>query len=33
VLPKAYFVERICSLGPSKLADVCGALGHATGCR
>jgi mRNA interferase MazF len=33
VLRKAYFVERICTLDAPKMAQVCRALGHATGCR
>jgi len=32
-LPKAYFVEPICTLGPEQMASVCRALDHATGCR
>jgi len=32
-LPKSYFVERICELGPERMASVCRALDHATGCR
>jgi len=31
-LPKSYFVEQICTLGPERMASVCRALGHATGC-
>ncbi len=33
VLPKAYFVERICTLGPERMQRVCEALAIATGCR
>lgn len=33
VLPKAYFRERICTLGPERMAAVCDALAIATGCR
>lgn len=33
VLPKAYFRERICTLGPDKMESVCRALTIATGCR
>ncbi|MEM8902647.1 MAG: type II toxin-antitoxin system PemK/MazF family toxin [Actinomycetota bacterium] len=32
VVPKAYLVERICSLGPGRMAEACGALRIATGC-
>lgn len=32
VLPKSYFVHRICELGPDVMARVCSALGHATEC-
>jgi mRNA interferase MazF len=32
-IPKAYFVEPICALGPERMASVCKALDHATGCR
>ena len=32
VLPKAYFVERICKLGPEPMDRVCRALAIATGC-
>jgi mRNA-degrading endonuclease toxin of MazEF toxin-antitoxin module len=32
VLPKAYFVERICWLGPEPMDRVCRALSLATGC-
>lgn len=33
VLRKAYFVERICVLGPERMESVCRALAIATGCR
>jgi mRNA interferase MazF len=33
LLPKAFFVEPICTLGADRLASVCKALDHATGCR
>jgi mRNA interferase MazF len=33
VLPKAFFVERICQLGPEPMDRVCRALAIATGCR
>ena len=33
VLPKALFVERICTLGPEKMDRVCRALELETGCR
>jgi hypothetical protein len=32
LLPKAFFVERICRLGVERMREVCGALGVATGC-
>ena len=32
VLPKAFFVERICRLGSGKMEKVCQALATATGC-
>jgi hypothetical protein len=32
VVRKAYFVERICVLGPERMASVCKALARATGC-
>ena len=32
VLPKAFLVERICTLGPERMASVCRALAHATAC-
>ena len=33
VLPKSFFVERICMLGPERMESVCRALAIATGCR
>ena len=33
VLPKSYFVDRICTLGPERMESVCRALAIATGCR
>ena len=33
VLPKSYFVDRICTLGPERMERVCRALAIATGCR
>ena len=33
VLPKAFFVERICELPPERMTRVCDALAVATGCR
>lgn len=33
VLPKRFFVDRICTLGPERMESVCRALIHATGCR
>jgi mRNA interferase MazF len=33
VVPKSFFVERICVLGPSLMDGVCRALGYASGCR
>ncbi len=30
---KGYFVERICTLGPDRMASICRALALATGCR
>ena len=33
VLPKSYFVERICELPPERMTRVCDALAIATGCR
>jgi mRNA interferase MazF len=32
LVPKAYFRERICVLGPERMRDVCRALAIATGC-
>ncbi len=32
VVPKAYFVERICELDPVQLAEVCSAMRVAYGC-
>lgn len=32
LMPKAFFRERICSLGPERMAQVCQALARATGC-
>ena len=32
LIPKALFAERICKLGLDRLAEVCRALGLATGC-
>ena len=32
VLQKTFFVEPICRLDEVVMADVCRALGHATGC-
>jgi len=33
LLPKIFFVEPICTLGPARMESVCRALAHATGCR
>lgn len=33
VVRKAYFVARICALGPERMDSVCRALAVATGCR
>ena len=33
VVAKGLFVDRICTLGPERMASVCRALAHATGCR
>ena len=33
LMPKVFFRERICALSPERMASVCGALAHATGCR
>lgn len=32
VVPRAWFVERICRLGPDRMHEVCEALAVATGC-
>jgi mRNA interferase MazF len=32
-LAKGFFRERICTLRPERMAEVCEALGRATGCR
>lgn len=32
LMPKAFFRERICALSPDRMASVCRALAHATGC-
>jgi mRNA interferase MazF len=32
VIPKAYFLERICRLSAERMHEVCGALALATGC-
>lgn len=32
LVPKALFVERICRLGPERMAQVCRALALASGC-
>ena len=32
LIPKVYFQERICALGPDQMARVCRALAIATGC-
>jgi mRNA interferase MazF len=32
VIPKPYFVDRICSLPAERLREVCAALAVATGC-
>ena len=32
VLRKSYFVDRICSLDPVKMSEVCRALDYAAGC-
>jgi mRNA-degrading endonuclease toxin of MazEF toxin-antitoxin module len=32
LVPKPYFVERICTLGPERMDRVCRALAIATGC-
>ena len=32
LMPKAFFRERICVLGPERMTTVCHALARATGC-
>jgi mRNA interferase MazF len=32
VIPKAYLVDQICALHPSRLAEACAALQAAVGC-
>ena len=32
LVPKTLFVERICRLGPDRMAQVCRALAVASGC-
>ena len=32
LVPRALFVERICRLGPDRMAQVCRALALASGC-
>ena len=32
LVPKALFVQRICRLGPDRMAQVCRALALASGC-
>ncbi len=32
LMPKAFFRERICVLGPERMASACRALALATGC-
>ncbi len=32
LMPKAFLRERICALGPERMAQVCRALALATGC-
>lgn len=32
VVPRGFFVERICRLSTERLTEVCSALGVATGC-
>lgn len=32
-LPKSLLTDRICRLGPDRMAEACVALGTATGCR
>ena len=33
LLPKGFFIDRICTLGPERMESVCRALSYATGCR
>jgi mRNA interferase MazF len=33
VMDKSFLVDRICTLGPERMDDVCRALAIATGCR
>jgi len=33
LMPKAFFRNRICTLGPERMSSVCTALALATGCR
>ena len=33
LLPKSFFINRICTLGPERMESVCRALALATGCR
>jgi mRNA interferase MazF len=33
LLPKSFFVEPICELGPERMESVCRALARAVGCR
>jgi mRNA interferase MazF len=33
LMPKSFFRERICALGPETMHEVCRALAVATGCR
>ena len=32
LIPRAFFVERICSLPGDRMIEVCGALAYATDC-
>ncbi len=32
VVPRSFFVERVCRLTTERLTEVCSALGLATGC-
>lgn len=32
VIPRGYFVQRICRLSADRMAEVCSALAVATGC-